>query len=128
MKILLQVLFITVLSWLGNLFFKVGADGFGGFGLHEILTRDFLTFFLFSSCGWVVMLSLAINLGARIYAIIPFSQNRFGLMMALISPLALVFSVVSGILLFHESYSHREYIGIVLAILAVFLLGGEGLS
>ena len=48
--------------------------------------------------------------------------------MALISPLGLTLSVASGILLFHEAYSQRELVGIVLAIVAVLLLGGEGAS
>ena len=57
----------------------------------------------------------------------PLSKGKYGITWSLLTPLGILFSIVTGYFLFHETYTIREMLGVAMAILSVLLMGGISL-
>lgn len=123
----IECVIITLIGLAGNCLFKIGTDKFQQkISFNTFFQREFLQKTLFTWAGWTIFASLILNFTSRIMLMIPFSKERFGIVWSLMIPLGLTATVLAGIFVFKETYSIREIAGIVLTIVAVFLLSYGG--
>lgn len=124
MNILLELLSIVIVGTLGNILFKIGTGGFGELEFSSFFTKEFIVKALTSKWGWIIFVSLIINFAGRILIMSPLSKEKFGVVFNMLAPLSIVFSIVTGYFIFHESYSTKELAGVLLAVISVWLMGG----
>ena len=122
MNLWLEMLIIVVIGTVGNCLFKIGTDGFGELTFNSFFTREFVEKAFTSKFGWIIFVSLVINFVSRVLIMSPLSKGKYGVVWSLITPLSIVFSILTGYLLFHESYSSKELLGLGLAIVSVWLM------
>jgi multidrug transporter EmrE-like cation transporter len=109
---------------IGNIIFKIGVNGFGKLSLNDFFTKEFYQKAFLTKYGWLIFASFWVGLIGKVITMIPMSQEKFGVVLSLLAPIGLIMSVAAGYFVFHETYTIRELIGIGLAIIAIFLLGG----
>lgn len=123
MNIWMEMLTIVVIGTLGNSLFKIGTDGFGELSFESFFTREFFVKAFTSKFGWIIFVSLIINFVSRVLIMSPLSKGKYGVVWSILTPLGIVFSIGTGYLLFHETYTIRELLGVSLAIASVWLMG-----
>ena len=123
MNIWMELLTIVVIGTLGNSLFKIGTDGFGELSFECFFTREFYVKAFTSKFGWIIFVSLIINFISRMLIMSPLSKGKYGIVWSILMPLGIVFSIGTGYLLFHETYTIRELLGVSLAIASVWLMG-----
>ena len=123
MNIWMEMLTIVVIGTLGNCLFKIGTDGFGELSFESFFTREFYIQAFTSKFGWIIFVSLIINFVSRVLIMSPLSKGKYGIVWSILTPLGIVFSIGTGYLLFHETYTIRELLGVSLAIASVWLMG-----
>jgi multidrug transporter EmrE-like cation transporter len=119
----MELLAIVVIGTLGNSLFKIGTDGFGELSFASFFTREFYVQAFTSKFGWIIFVSLIINFVSRVLIMSPLSKGKYGIVWSILTPLGIVFSIGTGYLLFHETYTIRELLGVGLAIASVWLMG-----
>jgi len=122
-NIWMEILTIALIGNLGNYLFKIGIDGFGELSFESFFTREFFFFFFTSKFGWIIFVSLIINFVSRVMIMSPLSKGKYGIVWSILTPLGIVFSIGTGYLLFHETYTIRELLGVILAIASMWLMG-----
>lgn len=123
MTLWLEVLAIVLIGTVGNCLFKVGTDGFGELSFASFFTREFYVKAFTSRFGWIIFVSLIINFVSRIMIMSPLSKGKYGVVWSVLTPLGIALSIGAGYLLFHETYTPRELLGVALAIASVWLMG-----
>jgi multidrug transporter EmrE-like cation transporter len=124
LDLLLIIIVANLFAVAGNVVFKIGVNGFGKVSFDDFFTKEFYQEAFFTRYGWLIFASFWIGLAGRVLTMIPMSEEKFGIVLSLIAPIGLVLSVAAGYLVFHETYSVRELIGIIVAVIAVFILSG----
>ena len=124
MNLWMEILVIVIIGTIGNCLFKIGTDGFGELSFNSFFTKDFFEKAFKSKFGWIIFVSLIVNFVSRVLIMSPLSQGKYGIVWSLLTPLGLVFSIFTGYLLFHETYTIREMLGVGFAIISVWLMGG----
>lgn len=124
MNIWVEALIIVLIGAVGNCLFKVGTDGFGELSFKSFFTKEFFEKAFTSRFGWIIFVSLIINFVSRVLVMSPLSKGKYGIVLSLLTPLGIVFSIGAGYFLFHETYTIRELLGVALAIASVWLMGG----
>lgn len=124
MNIWLEILVIVLIGTIGNYLFKIGTDGFGELSFNSFFTKEFFEKAFTSKFGWIIFISLIINFISRILIMSPLSKGKFGIVFSLITPLGIVFSIFTGYFMFHETYTIVELLGVVLAVVSLWLMGG----
>ncbi len=123
MNFWMEVLAIVVIGTVGNCLFKIGTDGFGELSFASFFTREFYVKAFTSRFGWIIFGSLIINFVSRVMIMSPLSKGKYGIVWSVLTPLGIVLSIGTGFLLFHETYTWRELLGVALAIASVWLMG-----
>ncbi len=123
MNIWMEILTIALIGTLGNCLFKIGTDGFGELSFESFFTREFFEKAFTSKFGWIIFVSLIINFVSRVMIMSPLSKGKYGIVWSILTPLGIVFSIGTGYLLFHETYTIRELLGVILAIASMWLMG-----
>ena len=121
--ILLILIVANLFAVIGNIIFKIGVNGFGKLTLNDFFTKEFYEKAFLTKYGWLIFASFWVGLIGKVLTMVPISQEKFGVVLSLIAPIGLIMSVAAGYFVFHETYTIKELLGIVLAIVAVFLLG-----
>ncbi|MCK5625501.1 hypothetical protein KAI11_01455 [Candidatus Bathyarchaeota archaeon] len=124
MNLWLEIIIIVLIGTIGNLLFKIGTDGFGELSFQSFLTKEFFEKAFTSKFGWIIFVSLVVNFLSRVLIMSPLSKGKYGITWSLLTSLGILFSIVTGYFLFHETYTIREILGVAMAILSVFLMGG----
>ena len=124
MNLWLEILIIVLIGTVGDCIFKIGTDGFGELSFKSFLTKEFWVKAFTSKFGWIIVVSLMINFISRVLTMSPLSKEKYGIVWSLRIPLGIVLSIVTGYLIFHETYTVRELIGVSLAIASVWLMRG----
>ena len=124
MNLWLEIIIIVLIGTIGNLLFKIGTDGFGELSFQSFLTKEFFEKAFTSKFGWIIFVSLVVNFLSRVLIMSPLSKGKYGITWSLLTPLGILFSIVTGYFLFNETYTIREILGVAMAILSVFLMGG----
>lgn len=127
MNLWLEIFIIVVIGTSGNLLFKIGTDGFGELSFQSFLTKEFFEKAFTSKFGWIIFGSLIVNFLSRVLIMSPLSKGKYGITWSLLTPLGILFSIGTGYFLFHETYTMRELLGVGMAILSVWLMGGGSL-
>jgi len=122
-NIWIEMLTIVLIGTLGNCLFKIGTDGFGELSFESFFTREFFEKAFTSKFGWIIFVSLIINFVSRVLIMSPLSKGKYGIVWSILTPLGIVFSIGTGYLLFHETYTIRELLGVSLAIASMWLMG-----
>ena len=120
----IEILVIVLIGTVGNCLFKIGTDGFGELSFKSFFTREFFEKAFTSRFGWIIFVSLIVNFVSRVLVMSPLSKGKYGIVWSLLTPLGIVFSIFTGYLLFHETYTIRELLGVALTIFSVWLMGG----
>ena len=123
MNIWMEILTIALIGNLGNYLFKIGTDGFGELSFESFFTREFFKKAFTSKFGWIIFVSLIINFVSRVMIMSPLSKGKYGIVWSILTPLGIVFSIGTGYLLFHETYTIRELLGVILAFASMWLMG-----
>ena len=119
----MEILTIVLIGNLGNYLFKIGTDGFGELSFESFFTREFFEKAFTSKFGWIIFVSLIINFVSRVMIMSPLSKGKYGIVWSILTPLGIVFSIGTGYLLFHETYTIRELLGVILAFASMWLMG-----
>lgn len=127
MNLWLEIFIIVVIGTIGNLLFKIGTDGFGELSFQSFLTKEFVEKAFTSKFGWIIFGSLIVNFLSRVLIMSPLSKGKYGITWSLLTPLGILLSIGTGYFLFHETYTMRELLGVGMAILSVWLMGGVSL-
>lgn len=127
MNLWLEIIIIVLIGTIGNFLFKIGTDGFGELSFQSFLTKEFFEKAFTSKFGWIIFVSLIVNFLSRVLIMSPLSKGKYGITWSLLTPLGILFSIVTGYFLFHETYTIREMLGVAMAILSVLLMGGVSL-
>jgi multidrug transporter EmrE-like cation transporter len=123
----LEIIIIVLIGTCGNLLFKMGTDGFGELSFQSFITKEFFEKAFTSKFGWIIFGSLIINFLSRVLIMSPLSKGKYGITWSLLTPLGILFSMISGYIIFHETYTYREMLGVAMAIFSVWLMGGVSL-
>ena len=123
MNIWIEILLIVVVGTAGNILFKIGTLGFGELSFSSFFTKEFFVKAFTSKFGWLIFGSLIINFAGRVLIMSPLSREKFGIVFNMLAPLSVIFTIIVGYLVFHETYTVRELIGVLLAIASVWLMG-----
>jgi multidrug transporter EmrE-like cation transporter len=124
LDLLLIMIVANLFAVIGNIIFKIGVNGFGKLSLNDFFSKEFYQKAFLTKYGWLIFASFWVGLIGKVITMIPMSQEKFGVVLSLLAPIGLIMSVTAGYFVFHETYTIREFIGIGLAIIAIFLLGG----
>lgn len=127
MNLWIEILVIVIIGTVGNCLFKIGTDGFGELSFKSFFTKDFFQKAFTSKFGWIIFISLIVNFISRILIMSPLSKGKYGIVWSLLTPLGIVFTTFAGYVLFHETYTIRELIGIGFAVISIWLVGGVGI-
>jgi multidrug transporter EmrE-like cation transporter len=121
----MEILIIVVIGTVGNVLFKIGTDGFGELSFTSFFTKEFFIKAFTSKFGWIIFVSLIINFVSRVLIMSPLSKGKYGIVWSLVTPLGIGLSILVGYLLFHETYTIRELLGVAMAVISVWLMGGS---
>lgn len=124
MNLLVEALVICVVGILANIVFKIGVEGFGNLAFDSFLDPEFYRQAFTTRHGWIVFFSLVVSFTGKLLIMAPMSRHKFGVVISILTPISLTLSVLAGAVIFHETYTWKEALGIVLAVCSVFLLGG----
>lgn len=122
--LLSEIVVIVLIGTVANSLFKIGTDGFGELSFKSFFTKEFVFKVLTTKYGWIIFVSLLINLIGRILLMSPFSKAKYGVIWSLATPLGLAFAIIVGYVIFHETYSTKELAGMALMIFATWLISG----
>lgn len=120
----MEILSIVLIGALGNIMFKIGTDGFGELSFNSFFTKEFYEKAFTSKFGLIIFVSLIINFISRVLIMSPLSKEKYGIVWSIITPLGIALSIGIGYLIFHETYSARELLGVTLAVASVWLMSG----
>mgnify|MGYP001115722189 CR=1 FL=1 len=148
-----SVFLVVILGTIGSVLFKYGTDRLGSitferlagvtvnteFLLYSVLMifgvilvfysgyslreHSFAMYYLFSP---VIFLSLLILFVSRFLIGIPLSMTGLGRLSVVVTVLSMVATVIASYLVFKETFSIKVFLGIVLGVIAIFLIGEEG--
>ena len=124
MNVTIMLIITVILGVIGDMIFKIGTNKnpFGKLTINNFFDLNFYKSALTSPWGWIIALSLIVNLISKLLLMIPWSTERFAFVTAIVSPMVLTLTIVFSYVVFKDSYSTREIIGMVTAIVAVIIL------
>jgi multidrug transporter EmrE-like cation transporter len=122
MNIVLELLLISFIGTVGNILFKIGTDGFGELTFSSFFTREFILKAFTSKFGWIIFVSLIINFTSRVLIMSPISKEKYGIVWSLTITLGMISAVLSGYLIFHETYTIKEIFGIGLTLIGMWFI------
>lgn len=100
----------------GLILFKIGINKHGDINLN------ILSLFKLVSNPYILG-SLGLMFFGRMLHSIPLSKYDIGKFSLILTPLSLIVTIVSGVILFGESYTIIQLIGMVLGLIAVWMMG-----
>lgn len=112
----IQTVIIILLGTTGALLFKLGVDQAGGLQGKPV---SFWIEFLFTP---VVFIGLAFLFFSRLLWSLPLSEIGIGRYVMIVTPLNLLLIAILSYIFFNETLTLKDYVGILLALIGVFLL------
>ena len=112
----IQTAIIIILGTTGALLFKLGVNQAGG------LQGKPISFWIKFLCTPTVFIGLALLFSSRLLWSLPLSEIGIGKYVMIVTPLNLLLIAILSCIFFKETLTVKEYVGILFALIGVFLL------